>query len=100
MVQCNLPKYIIDNGSLYTKNDIERDFRLVNDFKFIDSIVLANKHKKHYLTFDRRIGYIEEKTGMEATTDGSSFGRMGFNRIDWIKWHQWFNRNFHKNDST
>lgn len=42
------------------------------------------------------IAFMETKTNIEASSDGTLFGRLACTKSDLDNWHKWFNSNLNK----
>jgi hypothetical protein len=60
-------------------------------FKILDSLAQASKSDTIYSAkLVQSIEFMERRTKISASTDGTYYGRLGFTRNDLFKWHKWF----------
>jgi hypothetical protein len=66
-------------------------------FKILDSI-LSKSSTDTLLNCPESVKFMEENTGIEATTDGNYFGRFSCKKSDLQKWHEWYEKKYGKKD--
>ena len=77
----------------YTKVKL-KDSLLYYHIKKLDSTVSMHPHRKEYACCPESIGYLEVKTGIQASTSGTTLGRLSFKKQDWANWHKWIKKNY------
>jgi hypothetical protein len=76
-------------------NSKKNPSQLLHDsFLNLDSAVNSHPDDSIFLCCFRSIAVIERESKIEASTDGTFIGRMGFTKNDWSKWHSWYENNF------
>jgi hypothetical protein len=63
-------------------------------FAILDASVKANPKDTVYACCMQSIYFMVENTKIEVSTDGTLLGRISFTKSDWIKWHEWYNKNY------
>lgn len=62
-------------------------------FNVLDSVMVAHVNDSLYYNCTPSINFMENNTKIEASSDGTSLGRLTFTKNDLQKWHEWYNRN-------
>jgi len=70
-----------------TNNNI--DTLLAFHMKVLDSAMLNNTNNTVYCC-GASIQYIEMKSGIPSSSDGTHLGRLSFKKRDWKRWHRWY----------
>ena len=89
-----------DNNQSTVQKNISRevsDTSFEYHFKILDSAVKANPHDTIYACCTPSIKFMEVKTGIEAQTGGTYFGKLNFFKEDLQKWHEWYDKKYEKN---
>ena len=90
VILCSCKSVGVHKNPTYDYNH-ERDSLFVYHMKRLDSVVYK-RNKKVYTCCSASIAYIEDKTGIEASTDGTTLGRLAFTKGDWLAWHEWLQK--------
>jgi hypothetical protein len=65
-------------------------------FNVLDSVIKANPKDSIFACCSASIKFMEEKTGIEAQADGTLLGKLEFSKIDFQRWHEWYNKEYKK----
>jgi|GEM_PF-2582426 len=63
-------------------------------FKNLDSVVKANPNDTTYRCCYQSILFMVKNTKIEVSTDGTTLGRVSFNKSDWLQWHAWYKKRY------
>jgi hypothetical protein len=90
---CNQSRHagISDKNAGYKKISYEciYDSTFEYHFRILDSISNASPNDSVYECCTPTIKFMEDKTKIEASTDGTFLGRLAFSKRDLQKWHEW-----------
>lgn len=64
-------------------------------FRILDSVA-AKTNGDTLVNITEPIAFMENKTDIEASSDGTYFGRLAGTKSDLDNWHKWFNENLNK----
>ena len=64
-------------------------------FKILDSISKVTSSDV-LLNCPESVRFMEQNTGIEASTDGNYFGRFSCKKSDLQKWHEWYDKKYKK----
>ena len=61
-------------------------------FKILDSLTNLSYNDSMVVGGMPSIEFMEEKTNIEAHSDGTSFGKLEFSKNDLHRWHEWYDK--------
>lgn len=91
-ISCNTTKSVNNTSQTTTKIHTLWDYH----FNVLDSAVNANPKDTVYYCCTIEIRFMEERTKIEAKSDGTLFGKLSFSKNIWEQWHQWYKKNYLK----
>lgn len=65
-------------------------------FNVLDSVVNANPAGEVYYNCPMQLTFMEEYTGIPSDGEGTSIGRIWFNKKNLQAWHAWYDNHFRK----
>src|SRR4051812_618733 len=93
------------NNNQHTKGDVRKntsteisDTSFEYHFNILDSVVKANPNDTIYACCIPSIKFMEIKTGIEAHSDGTYFGKLYFSKEDLQKWREWWDKMYKKDN--
>lgn len=64
-------------------------------FKILDSIIKIHPKDTFYYETNPSIRFMETNTTIEAHSEGTQLGRLGFTKKDLENWHEWYEKKGH-----
>lgn len=67
-------------------------------FRVLDSVSKASPDYTFYYCCNPSINFMEVNTRIEAHSEGTQLGRLGFTKKDLQNWHDWYEKKYKKEE--